>query len=159
MAGSAYGVGIRSESGPAATGGQPENPRTPDPEAPEAGAHAAYAEEAVRAAVRRRGGARGAGGGRLAAPVREDPGDHGRLGEERDDAHRRATPRTAQRVDLEEPTQQRRPATAGFGARGRDRRGCQTGLGCQGRGRVRDPGPAPDAAGAVGILGCTPSGL
>jgi hypothetical protein len=49
--------------------------------------------------------------------VREDPGDHGRLGDARDDAQRRATPRTAQRVDLEDPTQQRRPATAGFGAR------------------------------------------
>jgi hypothetical protein len=39
----------------------------------------------------------------MAAQVTEDPGDHGRVGDEPDDAHRVAALRTAERVDLEDP--------------------------------------------------------
>ena len=38
--------------------------------------------------------------------MREDPVDHRWLGDERDDAHRVAAPRTAERVELEDPAQQ-----------------------------------------------------
>jgi hypothetical protein len=77
--------------------------------------------------------------------VREDPVDHGWLGDERDHPHRVAAPRTAERVDLEDPPQQLRPAAAHVGLRGRHH------VGCDHRGLLVEAGLAPDAAGPVGI--------
>ena len=48
----------------------------------------------------------------MAAQVGQNPVDHVRLGNEPDDAHRVAAPGTAQRVDLEDPAEQLRPAPA-----------------------------------------------
>jgi hypothetical protein len=39
----------------------------------------------------------------MAAPVGQNPVNRGRVGDARDDAHRVATPGTAQRVDREDP--------------------------------------------------------
>lgn len=67
--------------------------------------------------------ARAAGGRRTAAQVGQYPIDHVRLGNHPHDAHRVAAPGTAQRVDLEDPAEQLRPAPTGLGERGRDRLG------------------------------------
>lgn len=59
-----------------------------------AGARTACAEVAERTGSRRRGGARAAGGGNMAAQVGQDPVGHVRFGNDRDDAHRVAAPGT-----------------------------------------------------------------
>lgn len=83
---------------------------------------------------RRRAPCPGCGG--AGAEVRQDLVDHRRVGDDRDDPHGPVAAGAGERVDLEEPAQQRRPPAGDLGGhkprRGHDRHGSATQVLCYG---------------------------